>query len=281
MSRTVNNNAPITLVGLHKEIQLPLIDKEILSHDSRRYRFALNSGHRLGLPIGNHISVRANINGNLLQRSYTPVSSDDDLGYVDLVIKVYFPNEQFPVGGAMTQHIENLNIGDKLTFVGPKGRIHYRNDGEFNITLGLGTTSTVTGIKNIGMIAGGSGITPMLQVVRDALKHKNETAKIWLLYANKTIDDILLRDEIEQINQDNGNRFSVMYTVDKPLTQLGDSKDWHYQTGHITKEMIEQYLPKAADNTMTLICGPPGMINFACLPNLATLGHKDDRIFVY
>ena len=46
----------------------------------------------------------------------------------------------------MTQHIENLNIGDKLTFVGPKGRIHYRNDGEFNITLGLGTTSTVTGL---------------------------------------------------------------------------------------------------------------------------------------
>jgi len=62
------------------------------------------------------------------------VSSDDDLGYTDLVIKVYYPHEDFPGMGAMTQHIDNLNIGDNLTFVGPKGRMKYHRNGNFTIT---------------------------------------------------------------------------------------------------------------------------------------------------
>ena len=42
----------------------------------------------LGLPIGQHVYLTARIDGKLVIRSYTPVSSDEDLGYVDLVIKV-------------------------------------------------------------------------------------------------------------------------------------------------------------------------------------------------
>lgn len=57
----------------------------------RRYRFALpHPSDVLGLPIGQHISVSAEINGKEIMRSYTPTSSDDNLGYFDLLIKVYF-----------------------------------------------------------------------------------------------------------------------------------------------------------------------------------------------
>jgi ferredoxin-NADP reductase len=53
------------------------------------YRFALpHPNDVLGLPIGQHISVQAAINGKELVRSYTPTSSDDDLGRFDLMIKV-------------------------------------------------------------------------------------------------------------------------------------------------------------------------------------------------
>ena len=46
-------------------------------------------------------------------------SSDDDLGFVELVIKVYFRgvNEKFPDGGVMSQHMETLKVGDKVRFV--------------------------------------------------------------------------------------------------------------------------------------------------------------------
>lgn len=79
-----------------------LIEKENISHDVRRFRFALPSKkHVLGLPIGQHISLKYVDNeGKEVQRSYTPVSSDDDKGFVDFVIKIYFKNvhPRFPDG---------------------------------------------------------------------------------------------------------------------------------------------------------------------------------------
>jgi len=57
--------------------------------DTPSYRFALpNKNDIFGLPIGQHVSVSAEINGKEVMRSYTPVSSDDDKGHFDLLIKV-------------------------------------------------------------------------------------------------------------------------------------------------------------------------------------------------
>lgn len=63
----------------------------------------------LGLPVGQHITLRCkNKSGEDVQRSYTPISSNDDKGFVEFVIKVYFPNvhPRFPNGGAMTMHLQ-------------------------------------------------------------------------------------------------------------------------------------------------------------------------------
>ena len=79
------------------------------------------------------------------------------------------------------------------------------------------------------MIAGGAGITPMLQIVRDVFKNEAENTKISLLFANQTEDDILLRDEIEQIHKDHPAHFSFMYTIDRPI------ENWPYQKGFINK----------------------------------------------
>jgi len=70
---------------------LPLLSSLYAWADLRvvySYRFALKRGERLGLPIGQHVSVSAEIGGKLVQRSYTPTSSDDDLGHFDLLVKV-------------------------------------------------------------------------------------------------------------------------------------------------------------------------------------------------
>lgn len=79
-----------------------LTEIEKISHDVRRFRFALpTKDHTLGLPIGQHISLKfIDSDGKEVQRSYTPVSSDEDKGYVDFVIKVYFKNShpRFPDG---------------------------------------------------------------------------------------------------------------------------------------------------------------------------------------
>lgn len=81
--------SPILLADPVVKYSLPLIQKDILSHDTRKFRFGLPTpDHILGLPIGQHVHLTAKIDGEVVIRSYTPVSSDDDHGYVDLVIKV-------------------------------------------------------------------------------------------------------------------------------------------------------------------------------------------------
>lgn len=63
--------------------------RDLLMKKKISYRFALpRKDASLGLPIGQHVSVMAEINGKQISRSYTPTTSDDDLGHFDLLIKV-------------------------------------------------------------------------------------------------------------------------------------------------------------------------------------------------
>lgn len=91
----------------------------------------------LGLPTGQHIALQAVIGGKNVSRSYTPISNNSDLGRIEMIIKVY-PK------GLMTQHLANMKVGETIDIRGPKGSMQY------------GTEYA----KHIGMIAGGSGITP-------------------------------------------------------------------------------------------------------------------------
>lgn len=92
----------ITLEDPNVKYPLKLVEKQVISHDTRRFVFELPSpNHILGLPVGQHIYLSAKINGSLVVRPYTPVTSDEDLGHMDLVVKVYFRDvhPKFPEGG--------------------------------------------------------------------------------------------------------------------------------------------------------------------------------------
>ena len=92
-----------TILKPDEIVQLKLIEKVEVTHDTNRYRFGFpNEDDVLGLPTGKHIALTfEDENGELVSRSYTPVSSDVDKGFVDFVIKVYRSNvhPDFPEGG--------------------------------------------------------------------------------------------------------------------------------------------------------------------------------------
>ncbi|KAA0707706.1 NADH-cytochrome b5 reductase 3 [Triplophysa tibetana] len=178
----------ITLVNPSEKYQLRLIDKEIVSRDTRKFRFALPSPeHVLGLPVGKHVYLSARIDGSLVVRPYTPVSSDDDKGFVDLVVKIYFKNvhPKFPEGGKMSQYLESLRIGDLIDFRGPGGLLEYKGRGQFAVQADKKTAAEIKVERTLGLIAGGTGITPMLQLIRDIMKNPGDTTTCSLLFANQ------------------------------------------------------------------------------------------------
>jgi cytochrome-b5 reductase len=233
--------------------------------------------HILGLPVGQHVYLSARIDGQIVIRPYTPVSSDDDKGFMDLVVKVYFKNvnEKYPDGGKMSQYLENMEPGDTIDVRGPNGLLQYRGRGTFAIRPDKNTEPKLYKSKKVGMIAGGTGITPMLQLARQVFKDPEDRTELWLLFANQTEDDILVRTELEDLQQENPDRFHLWYTLDRP----GD--DWKYSKGFIDEEMIKEHLPPPGDDTYIFMCGPPPMIKFACLPNLDKLKYSESQRFAY
>ncbi|KAM0210965.1 hypothetical protein ACHAQI_005696 [Fusarium lateritium] len=142
---TVNVNS-IQQVPGHKLQHAQETATRVLKPDVfQEYRFKLPTPNSIfGLPIGQHITIGA----FLLQpdgatkeviRSYTPISGDHQPGYFDLLIKTY------PQGN-ISQHMATLKQGDKIRVRGPKGAFMY----------------TPNMVRRFGLIAGGTGITPML-----------------------------------------------------------------------------------------------------------------------
>ncbi|KAG0570082.1 hypothetical protein KC19_6G137200 [Ceratodon purpureus] len=242
-----------------ERIPFPLIEREVLSHDVRRLRFALQSpDHVLGLPVGKHILLSASINGKFCMRAYTPTSNDDDVGYLELVIKVYYKNShsKFPMGGLFSQYLDSLKIGDTIDVKGPVGHIVYEGKGHFQIN------NKPKFVKRISMLAGGTGITPMYQVIRAIVSDSEDKTEIFLLYSNRTENDIMLKKELDAWQAAHQN-FKVCYT----LTGAAPA-DWKFNKGRICEAMVKDHLPAGCEESMALLCGPPELIQSACLPNL-------------
>ncbi|KAF4528375.1 hypothetical protein B566_EDAN016909 [Ephemera danica] len=272
------SKSPITLVDPNEKYALKLIEKEDISHDTKRFRLALPSeDHILGLPIGQHIYLSATINGDFVPRPYTPVSSDDDKGFVDLVVKVYHrnTNPKFPDGGKMSQHLNEMNIGDTIGVRGPSGRLVYNGKGEFAIRPKPRAAPEIVRAKQLSMIAGGTGITPMLQLIRHITRDPEDHTKMALLFANQSENDILLRNELEEVANNYPEQFKLWYTVDH------ETEGWKYSKGFVSAEMIENHLFPPSEDNLVLMCGPPPMINFACEPNLDKLGYNPKLRFSY
>ncbi|KAK9951522.1 hypothetical protein M0R45_006960 [Rubus argutus] len=97
-----------------------LVKRTQLSHNVAKFKFELpTSSSILGLPIGQHISCRGkDSQGEEIIKPYTPTTLDCDVGYFELVIKMY-PQ------GRMSHHFREMRVGDHLAVKGPKGRFQY------------------------------------------------------------------------------------------------------------------------------------------------------------
>lgn len=99
------------------------------------------------------------------------------------------------------------------------------------------------------MIAGGTGITPMLQIIRAVLKNPLDFTKINLIYANVNEDDILLKKELDDLMNTYPDRFFVYYVLNNPPA------GWTGGVGFVSKDQIEKHMPPTDHNIKVLMCG--------------------------
>lgn len=283
-----------------------LVSKKIISPDARIFRFALAGAEQeLGLPVGQHVFVRVRRKNpktgviETVQRAYTPYSGNTQRGFLDILIKVYFPTQSSSQpafeGGKMTMMLENIDPSlplDKslsIELKGPLGSFTYLGDKQIRWK----PTSALRRFRKLAMIAGGSGITPIWSTLKaiadEALASDSadpDPIQIWIVYGNKTEQDILIREEIERLRVALKGNLHVWHV----LSNIGaEASDWTMGRGHINVDTLQKHLPppppapaspEELEDTLALVCGPPPLEK-AVSAGLKELGWDLERTVVF
>lgn len=155
-----------------------------------------------------------------------------------------------------------MRVGETIEVKGPVGSFVYTAPGSYTHKGKQGE------VQRFNMVAGGTGITPMYQVITAILSNTSDNTQIKLVYANHGEGDILLRQELDALAAAKPKQFKVHYT----LTDAG--KDWPHSRGFVNLMMFHRHLFQAKEGTLTLLCGPPPMLQQACHPNLEQMGFE-------
>ena len=186
---------------------------------------------------GQHLTLKANINGNDTRRSYSLCSSPFD-GEWKVAVKQI-------LGGAFSTFVnEELQTGDILEVMAPSGN--------------FGVECQPSQEKNYLFFAAGSGITPVLSMVKAHLAAEpHSTCK--LFYVNKTAKSIIFKEELEQLRNKYFGRFEINYFLTK------EKRDIELFNGRFNDEKME-VLTKTfidiPDTDEVFLCGPETMVHY-------------------
>lgn len=138
----------------------------------------------------------------------------------------------------MSSHFHDMSPGQSLEFKGPISKYPWSENKH----------------NHIALIAGGTGITPMYQLARAIFKNPKDKTKVTLVFGNITEEDILLKQELQELENTYPQRFRAFYVLDNP------PKAWAGSKGFITKELLKTVLPDPSEeNIKIFVCGPPPM----------------------
>lgn len=235
-----------------------------ISHNTKLIRFELPADKSLGLTIGRHITLRAEVDGAKVMRAYTPTSRIDQTGYFDLLIKSY-------EYGKLSSFLHTIRPGQVVEVRGPVGRFKYAPNT----------------YPRIGLIAGGTGLTPCLQVMRTILQcpdYSEDRTCFTLFFQNRCEEDILLQEELETLRQKYPQRVTVVYFLSNAAGDVFGRKQAAASAaaeirGYIQQQHVDQQL---AANICPLVglCGPSGF-NEAMKKLLIQAGHNESSLYVW
>jgi ring-1,2-phenylacetyl-CoA epoxidase subunit PaaE len=203
---------------------------------------------------GQHLTLRAAIDGEDVRRSYSICSAPDDEELRVAIKRVE--------GGAFSAWANAaLAVGDELSVMTP--------DGRFGVPIEPRAARLLVGL------AAGSGITPILSILKTVLLHE-PGSRFCLFYGNRSTDSIMFRGELEDLKDRYLSRLSVFHVLSR------EQQDVPVLNGHLDAEkvgrLMRTMLPVAAVDH-AFVCGPQPMIE-GLEKALADVGLPRERIHV-
>ncbi|KAJ3210213.1 NADH-cytochrome b5 reductase [Dinochytrium kinnereticum] len=168
-----------------------------------------------------------------IARPYTPITYGPS--HFDLLIKSY-------KDGSISQLMHRQKVGDWIPIRGPIQTFDYK-----------------AGSDTVVMIAGGTGITPMYQLLKRIMNDPSDVSRVLLIYGSKTEEDVLLKRELDVLQSLHADRLKVHHIIEK---MSGEMPTWSSGSGHINRSILERLLPSsdACEKVQILLCGPDSMI---------------------
>jgi len=202
---------------------------------------------------GQFVNIFQNIGNNTISRSYSFSSSPivDPLPAITI--------KKVPGGRLSSFLVDQLNRSKKLKVSKPMGRFALGN---------------IPDNGHLVFIAGGSGITPLISMIKTALR-STSNLKITLLYGNKNVDSIIFLNQLDELEKYSKGRLDVIHFLD----------DYPYEfnleviEGHISKEFLGSFLQRFNNIIGYYICGPEGMMK-SIKTYLEAMGIVPDLIHV-
>lgn len=210
-------------------------------------RLVADSGYLPPFQAGQYINVFVEIDGVRTARPYSISSPPNQIAYYDITIR------RVPDGFVSSYLLDQVKVGDTLESTGPAGNFYYNplNHG-----------------KDLVFLAGGSGITPFMSMIREVTDRLLDR-KIHLLYGCRSKQEAIFHEEL--LNRAAGY---ANFTYDLVIS---DAKaDDHGLTGLLDANLIRSQVGDTSRKTFYL-CGPQEMYSF-CIPELKKLGVPDRRI---
>jgi cytochrome-b5 reductase len=210
-----------------------------LTADSALFTFSLQPGHSLGLAVGQHILLRVEDDGDSQHtvRQYTPVSPLDSSDSFQIAIKLY-------ADGRMSHHVRKWVVGSTALWRGPFGNLHY----------------SPNKYSHVGLLACGSGITPMIQVIRAIVENEDEDTFVRLVYTCRNQHDIMLKELLD--GWTSHWNFSVLYALSRASSERVDADAGSIRYGdrvhfgRVNGEVVKTEMPPSGSGrSFVMVCG--------------------------